>query len=80
VHTLLALDRADAVLDHPSGQRWAIEVKRSLTPALSKGFHQARADLDPQHCFVVIPREGRFPLAPGIEAVGLTELAAELAG
>jgi hypothetical protein len=55
-------------------------VKRSLTPALSKGFHQARTDLDPQHCFVVIPREGRFPLAPGIDAVGLTELAAELAG
>jgi predicted AAA+ superfamily ATPase len=70
----------DLVIDHPSGERWAIEVKRSLTPALSKGFHQARADLDPKHCFVVIPREGRFPLAPGIDAVGLTELAAELAG
>jgi len=69
----------DLIIDHPSGERWAIEVKRSLTPALSKGFHQARADLDPKHCFVVIPREGRFPLAPGIDAVGLTELAAELA-
>ena len=65
----------DLVIDHPGGERWAIEVKRSLTPALSRGFHQARVDLDPQHCFVVIPREGRFPLAPGVEALGLAELA-----
>lgn len=70
----------DLVIDHPGGERWAIEVKRSLTPALTRGFHQARADLHPHHCFVVIPREGRYPLAPGVEAVGLAELAAHLAG
>ena len=50
----------DLVIEHPGGERWAIEVKRSLTPALSKGFHQARTDLAPQHCFVVIPREAAF--------------------
>lgn len=70
----------DLVIDHPGGERWAIEVKRSLTPALTRGFHQARADLHPHQCFVVIPREGRYPLAPGVEAVGLAELAAHLAG
>jgi uncharacterized protein len=70
----------DLVIDHPGGERWAVEVKRSLTPTLSRGFHQARVDLDPQHCFVVIPREGRFPLAPGVEALGLAELAAQVAG
>lgn len=69
----------DLVIDEPGGRRWAIEIKRSLTPTLSRGFHQARVDLQPQHCFVVIPREGRFPLAPGVEAVGLAELAALLA-
>lgn len=68
------------MIDHPGGERWAIEVKRSLTPALSRGFHQARVDLHPHQCFVVIPREGRYPLAPGVEAVGLAELAAHLAG
>jgi hypothetical protein len=70
----------DLVIDHPDGERWAIKVKRSLTPTLSRGFHQARADLHPQRCFVVIPREGPFPLAPGVDAVGLAELAAQLAG
>jgi predicted AAA+ superfamily ATPase len=70
----------DLVIDHPKGERWAIEVKRSLSPALSRGFHQARADLQPQHCFVVIPREGRFPLAPNVDAIGLAEMAVLLAG
>ncbi len=70
----------DLVIEHPGGERWAIEVKRSSTPALSRGFHQARADLQPQHCFVVIPREGRFPLAPNVDAIGLAEMAALLAG
>lgn len=69
----------DLVIDLPNGERWAIEVKRSLSPVLSRGFHQSRADLAAQHCFVVIPREGRFPLASGVEAVGLAELAALLA-
>ena len=64
----------------PDGERWAIEVKRSLTPTLSRGFHQARADLNPHHSFVVVPREGRFPLAPVVDAAGLAELATEVAG
>jgi uncharacterized protein len=70
----------DLVIDHPGGERWAIAVKRSLTPTLSRGFHQAHADLNPHHSFVVIPCEGRFPLAPGVDAVGLAELAAQVAG
>lgn len=70
----------DLVIDHPGGERWAIEVKRSLTPSLSRGFHQARVDLEPRHCFAVIPREGRFPLAPGVDAVGLAELATQISG
>ncbi len=57
----------DLVIDHPGGERWAIEVKRSLTPTLSRSF-------------VVIPREGRFPLEPGVDAMGLAELADQVAG
>jgi hypothetical protein len=68
----------DLVLEWPGQQRWAIEVKRSLNPSLGKGFHQARADLQPECTFVVIPVEQGFPLADGVEAVGLAELAARL--
>ena len=69
----------DLVLDHPGGQRWAIEVKRGLAPKLGKGFHQARLDLAPDRTFVVIPAEERYPLGDGIEVIGVRELA-ELLG
>ncbi|MCS7037991.1 MAG: hypothetical protein RMN24_03395 [Anaerolineae bacterium] len=52
-----------------------MEVKRSLAPALEKGFRQACADLQPQRAFVVYADEERYPLAPGIEAIGLRALA-----
>ncbi|MFM8604010.1 MAG: ATP-binding protein [Cyanobium sp.] len=68
----------DLVLDLPGGQRWAIGIKRSSTPRLGKGFHQARADLAPQRCFMVYAGEERFPLQKGVEAISATELAAEL--
>lgn len=68
----------DLVLDLPGGQRWAIEVKRGLTPKLGKGFHQARADLAPDQTFVVIPLEERYPLGEGVEVIGLAELAGML--
>lgn len=63
VHTLLGLDNLNLVLGHPvagsswegfviewpNGNRWAVEIKRSSTPRLSRGFQQARADLLPPH-------------------------------
>lgn len=58
--------------------RWAIEIKRALAIALSRGFHAARADLEPDRCFVVHPGRDRYPLAAGIEAIGLRELADQL--
>jgi uncharacterized protein len=65
----------DLVLDLPGGLRWAIEIKRSSAPRLSKGFHQARADLEPERCFVVYAGHERYPLAAGVDAIGVTELA-----
>lgn len=58
---------------------WAVEVKRSLAPAPSKGFHHAREDLQPARTFIVYPGQDRYPLAEGVEVVSLRELADELA-
>lgn len=69
----------DLVLDLPGGQRWGIEVKRSTTPKLSRGFHQACSDLEPDRCCVVYPGTDRYPLLQGVDAIGLAELAAQLA-
>ncbi len=57
---------------------WAIEIKRSLSPRLGKGFLQARADLQPERTFVVTPAVTGYPLADGVEVVGLAELAGHL--
>jgi len=68
----------DLVLAWSHQRRWAIEIKRSLSPRLGKGFHQARADLQPERSFVVTPAVTGYPLADGVDVVGLAELAAVL--
>ena len=68
----------DLVLELGGGTRWVVEIKRSLTPKLTHGFHYAVADLRPAASWVVYPGHDRFPLAAGVEAVGLQELMARL--
>ncbi len=70
---------ADLVLEFPDGRRWAIEVKFSLAPSLTKGFHNAREDLSPERSFVVYPGHQRYSRTSNVEVIGLRELAAELA-
>lgn len=69
----------DLVLELEGGKRWAVEVKRSLAPKVGRGYHSARADLNPARSFVVYAGDERYPLADGVEAIGLRELASELA-
>ncbi len=59
---------------------WAIEVKRSLSLQLGRGFHQARVDLPPKQTFVVIPGDGGYPLADGLEVLALAQLAERIHG
>lgn len=68
----------DLVLTLPAGERWAIEVKRSLAPKVERGFHHACEDLRPQRRIVVYPGAERFPLADGIDALPLPEFGRDL--
>jgi predicted AAA+ superfamily ATPase len=68
----------DLLLVLAGGEKWAVEIKRSLTPRPERGFHEACADLNPNRRWVVYPGKERYPLAPGIEAVSLNDLAVEL--
>jgi hypothetical protein len=69
----------DLVLELPGKRRcWAVEIKRGLTPTINKGFHNAREDLKPERTFVVYAGEERYPIAKGIDAISLAELAAML--
>ena len=51
----------DLVLDLPNGERWAIEIKRSTSPKLERGFYEAKVDLDPTRSFIVYPGSETYP-------------------
>ena len=70
----------DLVLELPGARVWAIEIKRGLAPAVSRGFRTALDDVQPDRAFIVHGGEDRYPKGSGVEAIGLRELANELAG
>ena len=70
----------DLVLDRGGGELWAIEIKRSTAPSLSRGFYSACDDLRPARKFVVHPGGDDFPLGRGVEAVSLQSMSRRLSG
>lgn len=69
----------DLLLRWPDGQSWAIEVKRSLSPKMERGFYVACEDLQPSHQYVVYPGADSFALGSVTRAVPLGELCRQLA-
>ncbi|MGH8803558.1 MAG: ATP-binding protein [Polaromonas sp.] len=69
----------DLLLAWPGGELWAIEVKRSLSPKVERGFHAACDDLLPARKLLVYPGTESFPLGHDILAVPLATLCQELA-
>jgi len=67
----------DLVLDFGT-ETWAIEIKRSTAPKLSKGFHYACEDLQPARQIVVHGGDEAFQLGGGIEALPLGELMSDI--
>ena len=68
----------DLVIELRDGQRWAIEIKRSLSARVERGFHLACADIQPSRAFVVYAGDDRYPLSKTLEAISIRELATEL--
>ena len=68
----------DLVIEHNDGARWAIEIKRTLSARISRGFRTGCADLRPEKSFVVHVGDDRYPLSGTVEAIGVRQLAAEL--
>jgi len=68
----------DLLLLWPDGSLWAVEVKRSLSPKLERGFYAACTDLNPAKKFVVYPGAERYRIASDIEAISLAALAAHV--
>ncbi len=68
----------DLLLVWPGGQLWAVEFKRSLSPKVERGFHNACDDLQPARKWVVYPGQEDYPLAPDLQAVTLSSLCGTL--
>lgn len=61
----------DLIIEFKNKQCWAIEIKRSSAPALSKGFHTACEDIAPTRKLVVHGGEAAFPLPNQVDALPL---------
>lgn len=69
---------ADLLLELPGGALWAVEIKRSSAPTVSRGFHIACDDVGATRRLVVSSAQARFPMGGGLEHVPLLELMREL--
>ncbi len=68
----------DLIIEKPDQSLWAIEIKRSMSPKLQKGFFYAQNDLKPERSFVIYPGDERYFLADNVEAIGLKDFLIEL--
>ena len=68
----------DLLLQWPGGDLWAIEIKRSLSPKVERGFHAACTDLNPTRKMVVYPGNEHYPLGHDVQAMPLMQLCEQL--
>ena len=68
----------DLLLQWPGGDLWAIEIKRSLSPKVERGFHAACTDLNPTRKMVVYPGDEHYPLGHDVQAIPLMRLCEQL--
>lgn len=65
----------DLVLEFPGMPRrlFAIEIKRSPAAGVQRGFHEACADIEPTHKFLLHAQPDDFPVKGEIRAIGVWE-------
>jgi uncharacterized protein len=68
----------DLVIEKNMQYKIAIEIKRSMAPTLSKGFHIGCEDIKATERFIVYPGQERYPASKDVIALSLTEMMAEL--
>lgn len=68
----------DLVVEKNNKERYAIEIKRSQAPSVSKGFHLGCEDIEATKRFIVYPGKERFPVTKEITAMPILEMMTEL--
>ena len=70
----------DLFLVLPGGERWAVEIKRTLQPKTSRGFELACEDLQPTRRLFAFPGDEAFPMKADTRAIPIPALMTELIG
>ena len=70
----------DLLLRLSSTELWAIEIKKSSAPRLTRGFHQACEDVQASKKFVVYAGDDEFPIQHNTTVVSPVRLMAKLQG
>ncbi|MBB6003499.1 ATP-binding protein [Arcicella rosea] len=70
----------DLVIEINNQERYAIEIKRSLSPTVSKGFYLGCEDIKATKRYVVYPGKESYPSAEGVKTISLVDLMKELQG
>ncbi len=68
----------DLILEFSGQEKWAIKIKRSSAPTLSKGFHIACEDIKADRKFVIYSGIERFPLGEQVTAISLADIMQEI--
>lgn len=63
----------DLVLQHPNGEITAIEIKRTLSPTVTRGFTESFNTLQATQGYVIIPRGEGYPLNSSVQAISLPD-------
>ena len=75
----LTLKSGTQMHDRSPRDHWAVEIKRSTTPKVARGFHSACEDLGPCRKWLIYPGTQSDPLLDGIQAMPLHTAMQELA-
>jgi len=70
----------DLVIEHGSKEKIAVEIKRSSSPVLSKGFYLGCEDIKATQKFIVYPGSDRFPAAKDVTVLSLIDMMNEMTG
>jgi len=68
----------DLILEFGVKQRWAIEIKRSSVPSISKGFYIACDDIKATRKYILYSGSDTFSMGNGVTAISLHDLMNEI--
>ncbi len=62
----------DLLIEHRPGQLIAVEIKKSLTPTITKSLHEAIATLNPWKTFIIYSGSDQYRLSNEVEVISLS--------